>query len=190
VHHPLQFGRAGSLPEARAELAMALNMPRARLLGLLMQAELLKIGAGRNGELGLRPELLGPLRDAGIAMLGTLAALRGLSRQELTYVYNLLRAASGGMGRALRGTRPPVKRDLTHWARAASRKPSEILLPDVEKHNLSRNDAQELVQAWYMENLLWDALAQARRRQEELAEARERVQRGQRGEEGRRQGAP
>ncbi|MBI3179537.1 MAG: hypothetical protein HYZ27_07730, partial [Deltaproteobacteria bacterium] len=122
IGDPLQFVRAGSMPEARAELAHELGMPRARLLGLLMQAELLRIGPGKSGELALHPELLGALRHAGIAMLGTLAALRGLTRQDLKYVYNLMRAASGGLSRVKMGGRPPVKRDLLHWARAAARK--------------------------------------------------------------------
>ena len=55
IEDPLQLVRAGSLPDARATLAKALNIPRGRLLGLLMRAEMLKIGPGRNGELGIRP---------------------------------------------------------------------------------------------------------------------------------------
>ncbi len=195
IGDPLAFVRAGSLPETRAELALALNMPRARLLGLLMQAELLRLGPGKNGELALHPELLGALRHAGIAMLGTLAALRGMTRQDLTSLYNLMRAAKGDLTRVKRGGRPPVKRDLAHWARAAARKPSEILLPDVARQNLSRAEAQELVQAWYTENLLWDTLAQARRRQEELAQGRDRARRErgdeqQRGQDQRQDGDP
>lgn len=182
VDDPLLFVRAGSLPDGRADLAKALGIPRARLLGLLMRAELLKIGGGRNGEMGIRPDLLGPLRHAGIAMLGTMASLRGLSREELAHIYELLRQAAGGFARAVKGARPPLKRDLLHWARAATRQRSEIMLADVERRegHLDSSDAQELIQAWYMENLLWERLAQARRRQEELDQSFKRVQREER----------
>ncbi len=174
IKDPLQFVKAGALPDARAALAEALGMPRGRLLGLLMRAELLKIGAGRNGELGIRPELLGPLRQAGVAMLGSLAIIKTLSREEMAYIYQLLRQSSGGFARAVKGGRLPVKRDLTHWSRAASRRPSEILLADVDERGprFSRADAQELIQAWYLENLFWETLANARRHREELEKLR------------------
>ncbi len=182
ITDPLQFVRAGTIPPERADLAAALKIPRARLLGLLMRAELLKIGTGRNGELGVRPDFLGPMRHAGVAMLGTLACLRGLSREELAYIYKLLRQAAGGFKRSIRGSRPPVKRDLMHWARTAARNRSEIMLADVERRpaGLERGDAQELIQAWYMENLLWEKLAEARRHREELDQAFRRVQRDER----------
>jgi hypothetical protein len=170
VKDPLQFVKAGAMPEGRARLADDLGMPRARLLGLLLRAELLKIGPGRSGELGLRPDLLGPLRGAGIAMLGSLAIVKALSREELAYVYLLLRKGSGGFAKAVKGGRLPVKRDLMHWSRAASRRPSEILLADVDERGprFSRMDAQELCQAWYMENLFWEVLAHARRHKDDL----------------------
>lgn len=182
ITDPLQFVRAGTIPPERADLASALKIPRARLLGLLMRAELLKIGMGRNGELGVRPDMLGPMRHAGIAMLGTLACLRGLSREEMAYIFKLLRQAAGGFRRAIRGSRAPVKRDLLHWARTAARSRSEIMLADVERRSsgLERGDAQELIQAWYMENLLWEKLAEARRRQDDLDQAFKRVQRDER----------
>jgi hypothetical protein len=170
IKDPLQFVRAGALPDARAQLADDLGMPRARLLGLLLRAEMLKIGAGRNGELGLRPELLAPLRGAGIAMLGSLAIVKALSREEMAYIYLLLRKGSGGFAKAVKGGRLPVKRDLLHWSRVASRRPSEILLADVDERGprFSRMDAQELCQAWYMENLFWEALANSRRHKDDI----------------------
>ena len=190
IDDPLQFVQAGALPEARAELALSLKMPRARLLGLLMRAELLKIGPGRNGELGIRPELLGPLRHAGLTMLGTIGVIKTLSREEMAYIYMLLRKASGGFAKAVKGGRVIVKRDLIHWSRSASRRPSEILLADADERGprFDRADARELIQAWYMENLLWEQLAHARRYREELDEAhRQRVYREeQERQEGRR----
>jgi hypothetical protein len=100
IKDPLHFVKAGALPESRADLASNLGLSRAHLLGLLMRAELLKIGQGRNGELGIRPEMLGPLKQAGIVMLGTLGILRSLSREELNYIYGTLRSASGGFAKA------------------------------------------------------------------------------------------
>lgn len=170
INDPLTFVKAGALPQDRAILAQSLNMPRARLLGLLMQAELLKVGPGRNGELGMRPQLLQPLREAGVVMLATLGSLRSLSTEELRHIYRKLRLAAGGFKHAVTGERVPVKRDLLHWARTAARKKSDILLADSEEFQgkMTRGDAQELVQAWYQENLLWAELDRARQRTEEL----------------------
>lgn len=178
IGDPLQLVRAGSLPEGRAALAEALGMSRGKLLALLLRAELLRIGPGRNGELPIRPEMLAALKASGIAMLGTLAALRALSQEELGAIYKKLREASGGFASAVRGGRPPVKRDLIHWARTAARRASDIMLVDREQigMQLGRGDAQELVQAWYLENLFWTELAQARQRQEDG----ERVRRDER----------
>src|SRR5206468_2534499 len=78
VTDPLLLVKAGALPEGRAALAEALGMDRGKLLTLLLRTELLKVGGGKNGELGIRPDLLGPLYHSGIAMLGTLAFLRAL----------------------------------------------------------------------------------------------------------------
>ncbi len=188
ISDPLSFVKAGALPTGRAALAGELAMERGKLLTMLMQAELLKIGPGRNGEVGIRPDLLGPLHKAGIGMLGTLANLRSMSREELTFIYSLLRQNAGGFGKALKGSRPPVKRDLIHWARTAARKPSDILLADNEERQgpVSRGDAQELIQAWYLENLLWETLA--RRRDEEMARHRERLAHEQDEEREQRQG--
>ncbi|MBI5507336.1 MAG: hypothetical protein HY903_01160 [Deltaproteobacteria bacterium] len=190
VQDPLGFVKAGALPEGRAELAGALNLSRAHLLGLLMRAELLKVGPGRNGELGINPELLAPLRHAGLVMLGTLGILRSLSREELAYIYGKLRTASGGFAKAVKGGRPPVKRDLIHWARAAGRKASDILLPDIEERGpkLSSGDAQELIQAWYMENLLYEQLAYARRQRQEEEHLIKKVSRDERDERRDRRG--
>ncbi|MEM6533215.1 MAG: hypothetical protein AAF654_11350 [Myxococcota bacterium] len=164
VEDPLQLVRAGALPEGRAELAAALNMPRGRLLAFLMRAELLKIGPGNNGELGMRPEFLAALKDSGVAMLGTLAALRMLNHEELNFIYQQLRAGLGAFSMNPRGGRPVLKRDLLHWARVAARRPSEIMLLDQENAGgeLKQTDAQELVSAWYLENLLWEELAERR----------------------------
>ena len=189
IHDPLAFVRSGALPADREGLANALGMARGKLLVLLMRAELLKIGPGQNGELGIRPDMLGPLGQAGIAMLGTLASLRGLSQEELAYVYWLMRKATAGFERALKGGRPVVKRDLLHWSRTAGRRPSDILLADFDTLSagggMSQADAQELIQAWYLENLLWQELAHGRRRREESAseQRREEQRRRERDEE-------
>jgi len=174
IKDPLSFVKAGILPGERAALAGELGLDRGKLLTLLMQAELLKIGPGRNGEMGIRPDLLGPLYKAGIAMLGTLSALRAMPRDELTFLYSLLRRGAGGFGNAIKGSRPPVKRDLVHWARTAARRPSDILLSDSEQRQgpVSRGDAQELISAWYLENLLWETLA---RRRDEIMARQERI---------------
>lgn len=165
VSDPLQFVRAGALPGDRSALAEALGMGRGELLTLLMRAELLRVGPGRNGELGIRPEFLLGLKEAGVAMLGTLGALRALTQEELTGIYKKLREAMGGFGRTSRGSRPVVKRDLIHWARSAARRPSDIMLTDREQMSgqLGRGDASELVQAWYLENLFWTELAAHKR---------------------------
>ena len=179
MHDPLQFVQAGAMPDGRADLAKTLKMPRARLMGYLMRAELLKIGPGNNGEMGIRPEHLDALRQAGIAMLGSLTVLRILSREELSYIFKLLRRANGGFSKAVKGGRGLVKRDLIHWSRAASRGPSVILLADVGERGPRFNhmDAQELIQAWYMENLLWEQLANARRHRQEREQQERRVSR-------------
>ncbi len=168
IDDPLLFVKAGGLPSAREGLAEALGLSRDKLLGLLMRAELLKIGPGRNGELPIRPEFLAALKDAGIAMLGTMAALRGLSFEELTLIFKRLRERSGGFSNAMRGAHVPAKRDLIHWARTAARKKSDILFGSSEdwdaQQGMGRGDAQELIQAWYLENLLWTELDNAKRR--------------------------
>ncbi len=189
IGDPLSFVKAGALPHDRAALAEALGMGRGELLGLLMKAELLKIGPGKNGELGIRPDLLGPLKDAGIAMLGTLAAARILTREEMAAIYGLLRLSAGGFAKTMKGSRPPVKRDLLHWARQAGRRPSDILLAewDEERH-LAKGDAQELIAAWYLENLWWDTLAAAKERVRHEYDRRERERRESQREHERREG--
>lgn len=187
ISDPLQLVRAGALPGDRATLAEALGMGRGELLTLLMRAELLRIGPGRNGELGMRPEFLLGLKDAGIAMLGTMAALRGLSHEELTALYKKLRESLGGFafGGTSKSSRPIVKRDLMHWARSAARRASDIMLTDREAvgRQLGRGDAQELVQAWYLENLFWTELAAHKRMQDRdshrLVHEREQRERNQ-----------
>jgi hypothetical protein len=144
-----------------------------------MRAELLKIGPGRNGELPVRPEFLVGLQQAGISMLGTLAALRGLSFDELKRIYNKLRNDAGGFANVMKGGRVPVKRDLIHWARTAARRKSDILLADSEEHHgrgMAKDDAMELIAAWYLENLLWDELLQSEQ-QKRLRIERDRQQR-------------
>ncbi len=193
VQDPLMLVKAGAMPDGRAELAEALDMGRGELLTLLLRTELLKIGPGRNGELGIRPELLLALKDAGIAMLGTLAALRALPAEQLAVIYALLRYGASGFKKTMKGSRPPVKRDLIHWARTAGRRGSEIMLTDLEGRSgpLSRGDAEELVQAWYLENLLWDTLQRGKKQLDELRERRrereererEREQQGKDGEQ-------
>jgi hypothetical protein len=183
IRDPLQMVRAGALPDGRAELALKLGLPPARLLGLLMRAEMLKIGPGQNGELGIRPEFLGPLHKAGIAMLGSLAVLRTRSPREIASIYMLLRRASSGFAHAVRGGPAVAKRDLIHWSRAASRRPSEIHLADVGERGprFNQADAQELIQAWYLENLLWEKLANIRCQQEEIERQQQPEQRDDRG---------
>jgi hypothetical protein len=168
---PLMLVQAGATPEGRAALAELLGLDRGQLLSLLLKTELLKIGPGQNGELGIRPDLLAALKAAGITMLGTLGALRGLDAEELKLIYKLLRENAQGFGKTLKGLRPPLKRDLLHWARAASRKDSEILLADLaeRKGGLTRGDARELLQAWYLENLFWETLASARKQADDRA---------------------
>jgi hypothetical protein len=191
ITDPLLLVKAGALPTDRAQLAEALGLSRAQLITLLLRAEMLKIGPGRNGELAMRPDLLGALHAAGVGMMGSLAALRGLSREELAHVYRRLREEAGGFKKAIAGGRVPVKRDLQHWARAAARGKSDLLLADHEElmknGRFSQGDAQELIQHWYLENLLWWELADFRRRGEERIERdrkeRERQQQGE--EEGR-----
>ncbi|MEO1482960.1 MAG: hypothetical protein AAFU77_12710 [Myxococcota bacterium] len=181
VQDPLQLVRAGALPDGRAELAEALNMPRGRLLAFLMRAELLKIGPGNNGELGMRPEFLAALKDSGIAMLGTLAALRMLNHEELNFIYQQLRAGLGAFSMNAKGGRPVLKRDLLHWARVAARRPSEIMLLDQEHagEQMNRAEAQELVSAWYLENLFWEELAERRDSDRRRVERDERERRDQ-----------
>jgi hypothetical protein len=188
IHDPLGLVRAGALPQDRAALAAELGIDRGKLLALLLRTEMLKIGPGRNGELGMRPALLGPLHKSGIAMLGTMAALRSLRGGELSIIHKLLHQAASGFSEAMKGSHIPAKRDLLHWAQSAARRPSEILLADADElaaGNLSRADAQELITAWYLENLFWEALAgrhridaenerrRQQRQEQELQEQRE-----------------
>ncbi len=190
ISDPLQLVRTGALPGDRATLAEALGMGRGELLTLLMRAELLRIGPGRNGELGMRPEYLLALKDAGIAMLGTMAALRALSHEELSGLYKKLRDALGGFGKTSKGSRPLVKRDLMHWARSAGRRASDIMLTDREQvgRHMGQGDAQELVQAWYLENLFWTELAAQRRQQEAHSRIYERDRDRERQQQQRQQG--
>jgi hypothetical protein len=165
VTDPFMFIKAGALPRDRADLARAMGIPRGQLLGLLLRAELLTIGPGRNGELAIRPENLGALREAGIAMLATLGALRGLTYDDLREIYRRFRARAAGIRKTLAGQRGPVQRDLLYWARTAARRKSEILLADSEQFEgrMTRDDAAELVQAWYLEHLLWERLEHERK---------------------------
>ncbi|MEO1174085.1 MAG: hypothetical protein AAFX94_18860, partial [Myxococcota bacterium] len=151
------------------------------LLAFLMRAELLKIGPGNNGELGMRPEFLAALKDSGIAMLGTLAALRMLNHEELNFIYQQLRAGLGAFSMNAKGGRPVLKRDLLHWARVAARRPSEIMLLDQEHagEQMNRAEAQELVSAWYLENLFWEELAERRDSDRRRVERDERERRDQ-----------
>jgi hypothetical protein len=80
----------------------------------------------------MRPDFLHALHASGVAMMGSLAALRGLSREELAFVYRRLREESGGFKKAVSGGRVPVKRDLLPWARTAARGKSELLLAEWE----------------------------------------------------------
>ncbi len=190
IGDPLQLVKAGSLPQDRATLAESLGMDRGKLLSLLFRAEMLKIGPGKNGELGVRPDLLPALAKSGVAMLGTLAALRSLPREQLSVIYGLLRGETSGFANTMKGARPPVKRDLQHWARTAARRPSDILLTDYdEKRGLSKGDAQELIQAWYLENLLWDTLQKAKQyAEEERRKDRRDRERSEEGERREREG--
>lgn len=195
VNDPLHFVRMGALPAGRGELANVLGLSRGQLLVLLMRAELLKIGPGNNGELGIRPDLLLALQHAGIAMLGTMAAVRSLPREEINYIYQLLREGAAGFTKGDGKSRPVVKRDLLHWARMAARKRSDILLADGEQNGgkYTTADAQELIQAWYLENLFWEEIAQARRqryeREQEAKDEQEKRDRRQREKEQDEQGS-
>src|SRR5690606_14158938 len=79
---------------------------------------------------------------------------------ELKRVYDKLRAGAGGFANVMLGGRIPVKRDLMHWARTAARRKSDILSADSDEYagRMARDDAMELIQAWYLENLLWEEL--------------------------------
>ncbi|MBN1960277.1 MAG: hypothetical protein JW841_04975 [Deltaproteobacteria bacterium] len=160
IQDPMGLVRAGALPQNRADLAAELGIDRGKLLALVMRTELLKIGPGRNGEMGIKPHLLGPLYKSGIAMLGTMSAVRSLRGSESSIIYKILHQAAAGFANAMQGRAIPAKRDLLHWARTAARRPSDILLADADdlkEGHLSRDDAQELIMAWYLENLFWDA---------------------------------
>ncbi len=185
IGDPLSLVQAGALPLDRAALAEALGMRRGKLLALLMRMELLQVGPGKDGEQGIRLELLGPLYRSGIAMLGTLAALRGLSQAELSTIYKKLRASTSGLARAVRNEHTPTKADLMHWARAAARRPSSILLADLddEEQPLARGDAEELVAAWYLENRLFDELREHERERERREEERREQEDEQRDEQ-------
>jgi len=182
---PMSFAKAGSLPSARASLAASLGLSRSQLLRLLFRAELLQIGPGRTGELALKPEFLGPLVGAGVTMLGTLAALRGLPAGVMQALFERFRRAGGNkLGRG--GTRKPSKRDMLHWSKQAARRRTLILLPGEEELEGEERSAsaEELVQAWYLEQLLWGELEEERQRyrwqaDQEEAERRlrERLQR-------------
>jgi hypothetical protein len=176
VSDPMMFVKAGAMPTDRAQLAKALNIPRGRLMALLMRAELLGIGPGRRGELAIRPEFIGPLRHIGVTMLATLAAMRGFSFEEIKALYTKFRHAAGGFKNTIQGKRVPVKRDLQHWIRSSSHRKSEILLADHEDYQggLGQGEAHELVQAWYLENLLWEELDRAKRNTHRRLEERQR----------------
>ena len=169
IRDPLNFVTAGQLPEGRTNLAQNLKMPKARLLAYLMRAELLKIGRGRNGEMGIRPDHLKPLSQAGISMLGSLHALRSFKREDLSTIFKRFRQAMSLSPKLLKQGRPIIKRDFLHWARSASRQPSEIYL--LGRENMPQmphvHEPQELIQAWYLENLLWQELQEAKQEQRE-----------------------
>ncbi len=169
IHDPLTFIQAGQLPEGRTTLAKHLKMPKARLLAYLMRSELLKIGRGRNGEMGIRPDHLKPLSQAGISMLGSLHALRAFNREDLSAIFKRFRQAMSLSPQIFKSGRPIVKRDFMHWARTASRQASDIYLLG-QDHRIIENkshDSQEMIQAWYLENLLWQELENAKREQRE-----------------------
>jgi len=186
IHDPLTFIKAGQHPESRTILAKHLKMPKARLLAYLMRSELLKIGRGQNGEMGIRPDHLKPLSQAGISMLGSLHALRAFNREDLSAIFKRFRQAMSLSPQLFKSGRPIVKRDFMHWARTASRQTSELYLwgQDNKVIDNKSHDSQELIQAWYLENLLWQELEDAKRQQREsldyLKRERQNDERGDR----------
>tara|TARA_Y100001934_G_scaffold265041_1_gene342728 strand:- start:2006 stop:3472 length:1467 start_codon:yes stop_codon:yes gene_type:complete len=181
INDPLSFLQAGKFPEGRILLAKTLNMPKGRLLAYLMRTELLKIGRGKNGEIGIRPDHLKPLSQAGISMLGSLQALRSFDRNDFGAIFKVFRQALGLLPQKLVGGRPIVKRDFMHWARTASRQSSEIYLLGQDKAGAEIHtfDAQELIQAWYLENLLRQELEQAKKQEREPKDYLKREEREQ-----------
>lgn len=143
-----EFLLAGQTPDQRLQLAQILGLSRGELLALLLQAELLGIAPGMHGELGLNPALLDSLSKIGIMMLSTLASVRGLTQEQLQELFAHFREH---FLLNQENERAVLKKDLLYWSREAKRRSSQVLLPDHNvKKNLSNQDAEELIQAWYL----------------------------------------
>src|SRR5690606_17925000 len=91
VRDPAALLKQNVAPEAREQLAKSFGLTRGQLTVHLSRAELLSIGAGRNGEQALRPQHLPALSQANIVTLKQLGGVHSLAPEQFAAVYASVR---------------------------------------------------------------------------------------------------
>lgn len=152
VRDPAALLKMAANPNAREALAKELGMSRAQLTVHLVRAEMVSIGPGRNGEQALRAQHLPALQSANIVTSSHLATVHALPKEQFSEVFQTVRQNFSGFAKAMSGERPILKKDLQHWAKAASRKKSDLLDADWEDMPKKNGDAEEMIMAWYLEH--------------------------------------
>jgi hypothetical protein len=175
VRDPASLLRMVAKPDAREALANQLGLSRAQLTVHLVRAEMVSIGPGRSGEQALRPQHLPALQQANIVTTSHLATVNALPKEQFSEVFQTVRQNFSGFAKALTGERPILKKDLQHWAKAASRRKSDLLDASWDDMPKKNGDAEEMIMAWYLEH--WADLEGEReekaRREVEKERARE-----------------
>lgn len=179
IKQPLELLRQGAMPGARCELAKQLGLSRAQLLTLLFRAELLRIGPGPKGQLGLLPYLVRPLNLSGLCMLRTLAQVHTLPQKDIGLLFGLFRKTCGLYDFKKTGQQKTSKQDFLYWSKAASTLSSHIRFELFAKNALTRDNAEEAIQLWYLEHLIDEQLDMARKAEEMLRRDQQRVKQDQ-----------
>jgi hypothetical protein len=176
VRDPSALMRMAATPEGRQELAQKLGLSRGQLTVHVARAEMLTIGPGRHGEQALRPQHLPALQRASIVTQAHLASVNNLPKEQFAEVFASVRQGYSGFAKALTGERPILKKDLQHWAKAASRRKSDLLDADWEDMPRGKGDAEEMIMAWYLQH--WAELegdAKQKKADDEKERAKERL---------------
>ncbi len=176
VRDPGALMRMAGTPEGRQALAQKLGLSRGQLTVHVARAEMLTIGPGRHGEQALRPQHLPALQRANIVTTTHLAGINNLPKEQFAEVFTSVRQGHSGFAKAMTGERPILKKDLQHWANAASRRKSDLLDADWEDMPRRQGDAEEMIMAWYLQH--WAELegeAEQKRADQEMEREKERL---------------
>jgi DNA-binding transcriptional ArsR family regulator len=174
IRSPAQLLKAAATPEGREMLAKQLGMSRAQLTVHLSRAEMLSIGAGRSGEISLRPQHLPALQNARIVTQSQLASVHSMPETAFNQVYQSVREGGSAFARAMSGERPVLKKDLQHWSKTAARRKSSLLDADWEEMPKKSGDAEEMIMGWYLEH--WAELEDQQKQRERVREEKAKAE--------------